>query len=243
MSDAIAPASMKLDATRIDAAIAAINALPRRHEFPTYARDDFKAAKDMGELLAQYDHGEPAWNGTLNLLAKHLLVAPPTPITIENPSELALLDFEFPLRFHHGDVTVDGDLDGFDSVFVTGNLDVAGVVQASYLDSYQDLMVGGDLRCEAIIFMGCALIAGELQVRRFAQVDSQGENLVLGGVVGPCLLGQHDSVADWDSSRVTHHIDATKDKLAELAAVLNVPMDPEDKYTHDIILRAFEAAR
>lgn len=245
----IDPRSIVLDPARLEDAAERIHArfdaakAPRPEE--RHAAGDLPRSASMAELLAEYDYGEPLWNGTLMLLAQGMSVAPPTTIEVGSIEEIPAIDVEFISRFHHGDVIVKGDLGVFESTWITGNLSVEGVVEASYLDAYQDLMVGGSLRCRAIQMMGLSFIAGALEVERFAYVWSQGENWVLGGVRGPSLLGEHESVDGWDASNVEHRVNLEDDAEAKaaLAELLGTHVDPADEFPYPIIDRAFQAAR
>ncbi len=245
----IDPASIALDPTQLEDAVGRINARFEAAKAPQpevrYAAGDLPRASSLAELLEQYDYGEPLWNGTLMLLAREMSVAPPTTIEISSLEDLPSVDVEYITHFHHGDVVVKGDLGAFESTWITGNLSVQGVAEASYLDAYQDLMVGGDVRCRAIQMMGLSLIAGVLEVERFAYIWSQGENWVLGGVCGPNLLGEYESVDAWDASGVEHHVNLEDDPEAKaaLADLLGTHVDPEDEYAYPIIDRAFQAAR
>lgn len=241
------PASFLLDASRVEDAVGEINRRLANAKGPNpdvrYEASDLPKASSLEELLERCDHGEPLWNGTLMLLARETAKAAPTTLEVTSLDELPAFDGEFITRFHHGDLIVRGDFGVFESVWITGSVRVEGVVEASYLDAYHDLMVGGDLRCRAIQFMGLSLIAGALEVERFAFVHSQGENWVLGGVRGPCLIGEYESVAGWDLSQVPDCVDLDESKLAQVAALLGVSVEEDDEHGFEPVLRAFDAAR
>jgi hypothetical protein len=245
------PASMALRPDGLAEAVARINqrwsAMPGDDRTPYEPQHFFTRAGappgTLADLFGRYDYGEPRWNGSLMLLARELLIEPPGSITIASVEELPAVDADGILRFFHGDVACAGDLGVFESTWITGSLRVGGVLEASYLDAYTDLFVGGEARCEASMFMGLSLFGEALHVRRFAYAMSQGENWVLGAVRGPALIGEDESVADWDAAHVQAHIDTDDDDLAGLAERLGVPVEPEDEYAFSVVLRAFEAAR
>lgn len=239
------PASLKLDASRLDAALAEINASwkafdPDHH---THEAGEFEGLATFADLLEHYDYGEPDHNGALNWLAAKLLVDPPTTRTIDSQDDLPKVDVEYISYFHHGDLVVNGDFGAYDSIWVTGDLIVEGVIENSYLDTFQDLIVAGDVRCTAINFMGLSMIGGRLDVSRFAWVDTQAFALVLGGVRGPLLMGEGGSVQSWDDSQVQRKIDVDDLKLEELARILETTTEPEDEHAPNVIYRAFDACR
>lgn len=241
----IDPASLKLDASRLDAALAEINAGwkafdPEHH---THEASEFEGLATFADLLEHYDYGEPEHNGTLNWLAAKLLVDPPTTRTIDSQDDLPKVDVEYISYFHHGDLVVNGDFGAYKSMWVTGDLIVEGVIEASYLDAYADLMVAGDVKCRAMSFMGLAMIAGRLDVTLLAYLHAQGSNFVLKGVRGPFLLGEYEYADNWDASQVEHRIDIGDPSMGELAALLGVDVDPKDEYPHEIVYRAFNACR
>ncbi|MBO6937731.1 MAG: hypothetical protein JJ863_22370 [Deltaproteobacteria bacterium] len=237
-----------LDPSRIASATEAINAALASAKAPppdtTYEAGDLPSASTLGELLEQYDYGEPLWNGSLMLVAKHCAIAEPTTVEVSALDELPAVESEYISHFHHGDVVVPADFGAFDSVWITGSLTVEGVIEASFLDTFQDLMVGGDVRCRAISMMGLSFIAGELAAERFAWVQSQGENWVLGGVSGGWLIGEYESTEGWDVGAAKGAIDLQEaaDDKAALAEKLGVTLEPDDEHAHDVVFRALEAA-
>ena len=239
------PASFALDASRLPDAIAEINAAWKRFDpkHYTHEAESFGTLETFADLLSHYDYGEPDHNGTLNALAARLLVDAPTTRTIGSQEDLPEVESEYISYFHHGDLVVNGDFGAYKSIWITGDLIVEGVIENSYLDAFQDLIVGGDVRCAAISFMGLSMIGGRLDVSRFAWVDNQAFALVLGGVRGPFLIGETESVHDWDAAQVEHKLDVDDLKLEELAKLLETTTEPEDKYAFSVIYRAFDAAR
>ena len=229
------------------AAVDRINALYAGARPPApedrYETGDFAPATSLGALLQDYDYGEPSHNGALMLLAKHSLKAGPTTRNVTSIEELTPVESEYISYFHHGDVIVDGDFGAFDSVWITGNLQVKGVIEASYLDAFADLMVGGDVTCEAIQFMGLSLVAGSLKARRFAFVHSQGENWVLGGIETPVLAGEWQSAEPFDSLHCDEVIDLEEQSIEMIAAALQTPVLPSDEHGFDVVYRAFELHR
>lgn len=231
----------------LSAAVEKLNARLAAAKAPSpevqYDTDRFEAASTLEELLEEYDYGEPLWNGALMLLAKEMSVAPPTNVTISSIEELTPVESEYVAYFHHGDVTVNGDFGAFFNVWITGNLTVKGVIEASHLDAFDDLMVGGDVRCAAIHYMGSSLIAGTLTAERLAYVAAQGENWVLGGIVTPLLLGEYESNADFDDTRVGRSVDIETEETETIATLLAIDPEEDDEDAFSLLLRAINAVR
>lgn len=239
------PSTLTLDASRLEDALTELNAAWKRFhaEHYMYKAEDFETLETFADVLSQYDYGEPDHNGTLNWLAGKLLVDEPTTRTITSQEDLPEVDVEYISYFHHGDLVVKGDFGAYRSIWITGDLIVEGVIENSYLDSFQDLIVGGDVRCTAINFMGLSMIGGRLDVSRFAWVDNQSFVHVLGGTRGPLLIGETGSVDDWDDAEVEHKLEVDEMKLEELAKLLNTTTEPDDEFAFSVIYRAFDAAR
>lgn len=196
-----------LDVTRFDEAVTAINALASSAKPGFSEFYDLRAvsAATLAELL-EHDRGaDPLWQGALMLLAKHTLVPPTTSIEVSSFDELER--FSDDLRFHHGDVVVSGDFSVWENVWITGSLEVEGVITTSFVDSYCDFLVGGDVTCSAISFLGLSLVAGTVTAKRLAHVWSQGENWLLGDLQTPVLVSDDGALDHWTTSRVGHEVD------------------------------------
>lgn len=247
MTDLMTDLGQALDAERLVDALAAVNALwrARRGErFTDYTLADFGNPSTLGDLFARYDYGEPEWNGTLCLLAR-ALEGEAQPRTVAATENLPGVERDGIERFHHGDVHVAGDLGVYESTWITGDLTVDGVIDASYLDAFADLFVGGRLRCRAVRFMGLSLVGGRLEASELVAVDAQGSNWFLGGVESPLLLGESESTRDEDDRRVGRHVDLDDfdDDLPALAALLGIEVADDDTFPCDLLFRAFEGLR
>lgn len=235
------PTKMKLDPARLAVAIELLNERLASASPPDpdvqYAADDLPNPSRLQDLFGEYDYGEPLWNGALMFLAKQLLVAPMTTVEIESIEELGQIDMDEVGRFHHGDVICKGDLGIFESMWITGNLHVAGSIQASYLDAFSDLFVGGNVKCRSAEMMGLSLVFGTLDVQDLAYIWSQGENWVLGGVRGGALVGEYGSVEEMDGTQVEHHFDVEDLDIETVAAKLGTSVHKEDDSPYDVISR------
>ena len=57
------------------------------------------------------------------------------------------------------------------------------------------------------------------------------------------LVGEDESVREWDASKVERKLDTDEVSMEELASILGVVRDPKDEWPHEIVIRALDAAR
>lgn len=234
-----------LDTSRFDGALDIINGSLRTGRCPKVEVESLPPlpkCETLAELLTHYDKDKPLLNARLMLLAKLTIQQAPNSVTLSSPDELEAPSSDVH-RFFHGDVTFTGDLDIPENLWITGNLSVEGIIETSLLGDQSDFLVGGDLSCRAVDFRGQTLIAGDLNVERFAWIRSEGSHVVAGALNTHALLGDKGSLHSWETSNVEWVVDLELDDPDDLSKALNLPFDGPDEYCVELVFRALDEAR
>jgi hypothetical protein len=237
------PLELAFDSARWDAAAARLRKIA-----PQQAADVLEAVKSsetLSDFMEHYDFGEPEWNGSLIVLASTLLTAPPSDVVIESYEELPLIDEDYGRRFHHGNVKVEGSFEASESIWITGSLQVNGVLSAGFLDAFPDLLVAGHVRAAAASFGGLGFVGGDLSVEEFVMIEAQGETIVRGTFTTPLLLGDHGSGSEFPQDNIGRYLDISKDKppFDALSAALKVAAESSDEFGFYLVHRALDALR
>ncbi len=212
-----------------------------RGELATDVLGTVRDAESLAGLIAHYDFGEPDWNGMLIMLASILLREPPKDVVIETWEQLTLIDEDYGRRFHHGDVRVAGSFLANENIWITGNLHVEGVLEAGFLDSFPDLLVGGDVRTKAATLGGLTSVGGDFDVERFVMLEGQGMLVVQGDLNAPLLLsdGPPEEVPLGAVAQVVD-LAEMKAPFHSLAERLGIQPASGDQRAFELIQRALE---
>ena len=195
-------------------------------------------------LLGRHEPGDPVKNGALVWLAGQLLEPPARAITVTSLDDLEEIEIEGFGRFHHGDVEVKGDFDGFEHVAITGSLRVEETLWASYLDAMLELHVGGSVEAERAYFMGHLCVFGSLHATELVGWEPQGGLFVLGELKTPYVIVNEASDLEGTPLSTTatvialYDLDERPEGKRELGQVLEVPVFEGDEDVSDVLFRA-----
>jgi hypothetical protein len=135
-------------------------------------------AESLEDLLALAEPGEPYSAFALMLVARHVLPAPPENTTTQRIEGTDV---------HHGDLVVSGDLALKTDLWVTGSVEVSGVI-----DTAEDasLYVAGDLRTRGLRWIGprgTVIIGGALHAKELVTV-TESLLVVCGAIATPFVF-------------------------------------------------------